>query len=162
MISTTICILPYYTQLYRQYVALIQHWNDSFDVCRCCGRILFDVIRQKEVKQSTACTLLWCFWCFCMCWCTKVFHQNKFNRNRYIAAIVFRLDLVCKIGDSSLCIIIMTQKKLNALRYLNSSLHVLPQWRVPIMHTCRRWDANFCTAIMWHVPGLGDNNLYIM
>ena len=56
------------------------------------------------------CDCLWCYCCFCLCWCTKLLQRNFLNRNILIAAIEFRLCLVCKNSYHYLSIITSTQK----------------------------------------------------
>ena len=101
--------LPYCTKHIRHTVALIQQFNDTFYVCSSCGRIRFAVIRQKLMKHSMMCACLWCYFCLCMCWCTKVLQCNAFNRHRYISAIICRLYLVCKTSYHYLSIITTAQ-----------------------------------------------------
>ena len=64
---------------------------------------------EKRIKYSMACALLWCCWCFGLCWCTEVLQLSAFNRQRYIDSILFRLYLVGKTIYHSLRIIMTTQ-----------------------------------------------------
>ena len=51
LISTNICILPYCNNI-RKKLYVFQHFNNMFSVRRCCGNILFDVIRQQLLKHN--------------------------------------------------------------------------------------------------------------
>ena len=108
MLITTICVLPHYTKHVQDDVVLLQKFNDAFDVCKSCDRILLAVIRKKWIKHFMPCEWLYCC-CFYLCWCTNFLQWNTFNRYRYISEILFRLYLVCKTSYHSLSIIATTQ-----------------------------------------------------
>ena len=120
---------PIYYCGYHLNIYFFQKLNDSLTIWICCSCIVFAVIWNKRVKHSMMCVNVQIRWGYFLVYVAEVFQWYAFNRHRYIATIVFRLNLVCKCSYYTFCIILMGK-------------HILESW------TTLEWLSVCVTTVM--------------